>query len=288
MSKLVIGCGYLGRRVAERWARAGERVFAVTRSPQRAVALRQQGLEPVVADVTDRASLAGLPEAETVLYAVGFDRTADKPKRDVYVAGLANVLDALSPRVARLIYISSTSVYGQQAGEWVDEQSSCEPATEDGRICLAAEQILATHPLGDRGCILRLAGLYGPGRVPRREALAAGAPLAARPDSYLNLIHVDDAASAAIATAGQPTPAALYLVTDGEPVLRREYYRELARRWQLPEPRFADAAAGTPAAGRGATNKRISNRRLLTDLKLDLKYPSYRAGLAAILAWEEA
>jgi nucleoside-diphosphate-sugar epimerase len=221
-----------------------------------------------------------------VLYSVGFDRTAGKSKREVYVNGFASALDALPDGLRRLIYISSTSVYGQLAGEWIDEDSPREPLTEEGRICLAAEQALEQHSLAVRSCILSLAGIYGPGRVPRREALAQGAPIAARPDAYLNLIHVDDAATAVVAAAKHPQPGRRYLVADGHPVIRREYYRELARLWGLGEPRFAAASAETASTGRGATNKRVTNRRLLSELKLNLKYPSYREGLAAILAAE--
>ena len=286
MPKLVIGCGYLGIRVAQRWSNAGEMVYAVTRSAARAEVLRGQGLHPIVADVTDPSSLTSLPNIETVLYAVGFDRTAGKSKRDVYVNGLAAALAAVPSSVRRFLYVSSTSVYGQQSGEWIDESSPREPCTEEGRICLAAEETLERHALGPVSCILCLAGIYGPGRVPRREALAKGEPIAARPDAYLNLIHVDDATSAVIAAADAETLGPRYLVADSHPVIRREYYRELARLWGQGEPQFAEVVEGTVPTGRGATNKRVSNRRLLGELKLNLKYPSYREGLAAILAVE--
>lgn len=286
MSKLVVGCGYLGLRVAHRWRDAGEVVHAVTRSKARADLLRSDGLRPWVADVTDPASLADLPAVESVLYAVGYDRSAGKSMHEVYVAGLTALLDALPGTVRRILYISSTSVYGQLSGEWIDEASERAPITAGGRVCLAAEQALEQHPLSARAGILRLAGIYGPERIPRRQAIEEGEPIAAAPDAYLNLIHVDDAVAAVVAAEQHPSLEPALLVSDGTPVIRREYYREFARLWGCGEPQFAEPVVGQPPAGRGATDKRVANRRLLEVLKLNLKYPSYREGLAAIRAVE--
>jgi nucleoside-diphosphate-sugar epimerase len=283
MAKLIVGCGYLGRRAAKRWGDAGEQVYAVTRSAERAVEFQQQGIEPVVADVTDRASLQGLPMAETLLYAVGFDRSANQPMREVYVDGLRNVLDALPGGVRRVIYISSTSVYSQGGGVWVDETSETRPLRENGCICLEAEQLLRQHRLGDRAIILRLAGIYGPGRIPRLATLLAGEPIAAPSDGYLNLIHVDDAASIVLAAEERAAPPCLYTVSDGQPPIRADYYAELARIAGAPPPRFSTPDPNSHAALRAESNKRISNRRLMTDLAVTLQYPSYREGLAAIL-----
>ena len=93
--KLVIGCGYLGARVAAAWRDAGHEVAVVTRSSERAAAFAEQGFTPIVADVMQPQSLRKLPQAETVLYAVGFDQAAGLTRQQVYVSGLANALDAL-------------------------------------------------------------------------------------------------------------------------------------------------------------------------------------------------
>ena len=123
-SILIFGCGYLGRRVATACAANGRRVFAVTRSQNTAAEFRESGWQPVVADITKPDSLGDLPETDGVLFAVGFDRTAGIPIEDVYVTGLKNVLERL-PRFSnerqRFIYISSTGVYGQTNGDWVDD-----------------------------------------------------------------------------------------------------------------------------------------------------------------------
>ncbi len=205
---------------------------------------RRCGLRPVVADVTHGETLAALPPAETVLYAVGYDRAAGRSMREVYVAGLLAVLDSLPPSVERLIYISSTGVYGQTDGQWVDEDSPCEPTRESGRVCLEAERALLAHRLGGRSVTLRLAGIYGPGRLPNQAALRGGEPIAAASDGYLNLIHADDAASAVLAAAEHARPSSLYTVSDGHPAQRHEYYAEAARLLGAPSPRVRGTAPG--------------------------------------------
>ena len=124
-----------------------------------------------------RRPCASLPAADTLLYAVGYDPAGGTSRSAVYVDGLRAVLDAVSPQVRRVILISSTGVYAEQGGGWVDESSPCQPSRESGRALLAAEQALAAHRLGAVGIVLRLAGIYGPGRLPRRAELASGGPL---------------------------------------------------------------------------------------------------------------
>jgi nucleoside-diphosphate-sugar epimerase len=269
------------------WLSAGQVVHVLTRSATRAAQLASEGFQPVVGDVTSPHSLAALGalDVETLLYAVGFDRSAGHSFRQVYVDGLRAVLAALShssPQQA--IYISSTGVYGDAAGDWVDESTPCHPERENGQACLSAEELLRQSSLGPRATILRLAGIYGPGRIPNRAALVAGEPIQAPTTGWLNLIHVEDAAAIVLAVerlqAANPAPR-LYLVSDGQPALRPDYYAELARLYQAPAPRFTAPAPGDPAASRAAGSKRISPARLMHDLgpAFRLTYPSYREGL---------
>lgn len=283
MTRLIVGCGYLGTRVARLWQAAGHDVHVLTRSAERAAVWRRDSLRPIVGDVTRPETLAGLPTVETVLYAVGFDRSAGRSMRSVYVDGLRNVLKALPPETGRFIYISSTGVYGSAGGDWVDEDSPCEPVRENGRICLEAEQVLADHPLGRRAIVLRLAGIYGPDRIPRQSALLAGEPIDAPELGYLNLIHVDDAARIVLAAEERANPPCRYVVADGCPVQRRAYYEELARLLQAPPLTFVRPSPDSPAADRASADKRIDSRRMLAELGVTLLYPDYRAGLAAIV-----
>jgi len=284
MSKLIVGCGYLGSRVARLWRDAGHEVFVVTRDAEHAGMFSRQGYRPIVADVLRPASLVGLPAVETVLYAVGYDRAAGVSMNEVYAGGLQSVLEALPGEPAKIIYISSTGVYGQSRGETVDEHSLAEPAREGGRACLAAERVLAAHRLGPRGVVLRMAGLYGPGRIPLAGEIRRGRPIAAPPDGFLNLIHLHDAASTVVAADRLAVPPRTYVVSDGHPVERRRYYEELARRLGAPSLSFAAAPVDSAANPRAGSDKRVANARMLGELAVRLAFPSYREGLAAIVA----
>ena len=153
--KLIVGCGYLGLRVARRWIAAGHAVAGLVRSSAGAEALAHEAVRPIVADVTQPSTLRDLPAADTLLYAVGYDRASGASRSAVYVDGLRAVLDAVPPQVRRVILISSTGVYGEQGGRWVDESSPCQPSRESGRALLAAEQALAAHRVGALGIVLR-------------------------------------------------------------------------------------------------------------------------------------
>ncbi len=278
--KLVVGCGYLGRRVAEAWLRDGHRVWVTTRNADRAKNLAESGLFPLLVDVTEPERFPPLPEVATVLFAVGFDRAAQKPQHAVYVEGLQHILSALPASVARFIYISSTGVYGQATGDRVDEDTPALPLRDGGRACLAAEQLLQASAFGARSMILRLAGIYGPLRVPRSESIRGGDAIDAPADGYLNLIHVDDAVQI-IQAVERLAPPRRYVVSDGQPCLRRDYYREIARLLDAPPPTFTAPTPDSPAAQRAASDKRIDPRRLFADIGVSLRYPSYREGLAA-------
>ncbi len=280
MQRLIIGCGYLGVRVARVWLDRGDAVWALTRSADGVGRFEQQGIRPLLGDVTQPASLASLPICDTVLHAVGFDRNAGPSKREVYVDGLGHVLDRTLDRCGRFLHVSSTSVYGQQAGEDVDEASDCKPAHEGGLICVAAEQAV-----GDRlsktqttsGSVLRLAGIYGPDRLLSRiEAIRAGQVLPGPADAWLNLIHVDDAVRAVTAAADAVTLQPVYLVSDDQPVRRRDYYARLAGLLDASVPEFNDAATGRHTHGLG---KRCCNARLRNELGVELQFPTIDEGL---------
>jgi nucleoside-diphosphate-sugar epimerase len=282
MSKLIFGCGYLGSRVAQLWRESGETVYAVTRSESRSEAFRAAGLLPIVADITGPETLRALPAVDAVLVAVGFDRSVGATIHDVYVTGLANALDALPASVAQIIYVSSVGVYGQTDGGWVDEQSPCEPTQEGGRACLAAESLLAEHAPGTRRVVLRLAGIYGPDRIPLAAKIQAGEAIPNPPDGWLNLIHVDDAARIVLAADQNDQASGVYCVADGNPVLRRDYYDHLAELLAAPPPTYCTESPPGERR-RGGGNKRIRIDRLRRDLAPQLQYPSYRQGLAAIV-----
>ena len=280
---LIVGCGYLGRRVAQKWLDAGRVVYVLTRNPENAAAFAAAGLCPLVGDVTEPDSLPELPIVDTVLFAVGWDRSTNKSPYQVHVDGLSQLLERLRDHVRRIIYISSTGVYSQTDDQWIDESSPAEPTRDSGKACLQAEQLLLQSRFADRAVVLRLAGIYGPQRVPQKQIVTANQPIQVDPDGYLNLIHVDDAVSAVLAAELiQQTPTTI-LVCDDQPVLRRDYYSEVARLYHAPPPRFATPDKQRLTQQRGGTSKRVRNDKLKTQLAFKFAYPNYREGLAAIL-----
>ncbi len=279
--KLIVGCGYLGLRVGQRWLAAGHAVTGVVHSAASAETLAAANVHPLVADVTRPETLRDLPAADTLLYCVGYRADSSPPRWAVYVDGLRAVLDAVSPNVRRVIFISSTGVYAERDGGWVNEDSPCEPLSESGRALLAAEKVLADHRLGDRGIVLRLAGIYGPGRLPRKADLVSGEPLAVPAGQHVNLIHVVDAAAAVLAAEELARPPRTFNIADGCPIDRRDYFVETARHFGLPLPNFRDPLPGESTARRGG-DKRVSNRRMVDELNVKLKYPTYRKGLKSL------
>jgi nucleoside-diphosphate-sugar epimerase len=236
--------------------------------------LRSFGIEPVLGDILEPASLAGLPLVESVLYAVGYDRHGGRSKRDVYVAGVENVLHAIVGKARRLIYVSSTSVYGQDDGSVIDEASETNPTTESGQFIVEAEALVRRQG----GVLLRSAGIYGPGRLLRRVGqLRSREPIAANPDGWLNLVHVDDLARAVLAAEDRAETGTDYIVCDDRPVRRREYYGLLAELVGAPPPVFDPAVDPRPLG------KRCSNRKLRAELGVELAYPTIAEGLPAAL-----
>ncbi len=291
--RLVFGCGYLGGRVARLWGSAGDQVFAVTRSEERGQSLLAKGFSPLMADITRPETLVDLPSIDTVLIAVGMDRSRYSDIRKVYVEGLQNVLDALADSVQHVIYVSSTGVYGDFDGGWVDEQSPTDPQREGGKACLEAEQLLKESHWGSRSTILRFAGIYGPDRVPTRQQVVDKQWDKLSPGGYLNLIQVDDGASIVQLIAhsvdvdpdNTDTLAQTFLVSDGQPPLRRDYYDWIAERFGVgPIPWDPNAVA--PQESRASSSKRISNQKLQQHFSVDFRYPDYRAGLGYALSKE--
>jgi nucleoside-diphosphate-sugar epimerase len=284
--RLIIGCGYLGQRVAAKWLETGDDVHVMTRSSEHAASFQNQGLKPILGDVLDPEALKLLPEVDTVFWAVGWDRTSGRSMHDVYVTGMEHVLRHMKSRCQRFIAISSTSVYGQNHGEWVDEQSPCQPIQVNGQTCLAAEQLLQRQSEVDAEQhslmtnVLRLSGIYGPGRLLSRVAtLQSGEPFAGNPDAWLNLIHVDDAADAVIKCETREDMPDTLLVSDDKPLRRRDYYGLLAHLVGAPPPRFlADdhPESETP----GELNKRCRNTLAKLALGWAPRFATAREGLA--------
>ena len=192
--------------------------------------------------------------------------------REVYVGGMSNVL-AVLPGGGRFVYISSTSVYGQTDGGWVDETSPTEPTEEAGPFVLEAEHLLRQRR--PDAIILRFAGLYGPHRLLRKQAVSMGEPLAGDADKWLNLVHVEDGADAVVA-AGEKARGSTYTIADDAPTPRRAFYTLLAELLRRPPAVFE----AKPEPGQQAAACRTGGRRPSSAGRRDSQFPR-----GALLPW---
>ncbi|MBY0587831.1 SDR family oxidoreductase [bacterium] len=272
---LIVGVGYLGRRVAPIWAPRMPVCFGTTRSLDRFAELNYLGLTPIQHDVLEGGD--SLPSVGTVLYAVGLDRRQGLSAKEVYVDGLKRMLPRI-PRPGLFIYISSTGVYGDHHGAWVDETTPPAPVDAGGEACWQAEQILGEWSVkeGWSTIILRLAGIYGPGRWIGVERLKKSEPILADPDGWLNLVHGDDGAHVVEAARMHGQGGKTYVVSDGEPILRRDFYQRLAKLAGTPEPTFNSSQA---ARHRG--DRRINPARMREDLRPQWKFPNFESAWRA-------
>ncbi len=274
-SAMIVGCGYVGSRVAATWKKRGSRIFVVTRSESKAAAFAESGYTPIVLDLSQSAPFPQLPEAETLLWSVGFDRTPGVSRDAIWIEGLRRLLNALPPRIKplHLIYTSSTSVYGDGTGQDVDESAEPNPVAEGGKACLEAERCLLDFAAGHSVIvsILRLAGIYGPERLLRRVSdFQKSVPIMSPPDEWLNLIHVDDAVAAIDAISLLESPPTIMNVAARETVTRRTYYTTLASMTSSPPPVFEEPKPESEprAVGRGG------NRRIVSAIrpKLNIRF----------------
>lgn len=280
MSILIIGCGYLGKRVAKAYQAAGQTVFATTRSKNRAEAFAaEHNWNPILWDITDSSGpKSPIPAVETVVFAVGFDRDSGDSIEEVYVLGLSNALKRLPKTLKKFIYISSTGVMGQSDGGWVNETSATNPTRPGGKACLQAENLLRDSEFAERTTILRLAGIYGPDRLPYLKNIEQGDPIEADGEGWLNLIHVDDAAAIIFQLDSQAINEKLLLVSDGNPVVRKMYFAEIAAQLNAPAPTLLPPE--NKQGRRTGLGKRIDTTRLRQSVPIDWKFPTYREGIA--------
>jgi nucleoside-diphosphate-sugar epimerase len=282
---LVVGCGYVGSRLAVKLAGDGHEVFGLSRSPTHEARLEAAGARLLLADITRPETLVPLPSNfDWVINCVSSASGGPAEYRRVYLEGTANLLEWLRMTPpARFLYTSSTGVYAQDDGSLVDESSPTDPDTETGRMLVATEQLLLkAAQRGFPAIVLRLAGIYGPGRgYWLRQFLSGQAVMNGKGERYLNMIHVDDVVGAIVATTVKASSGSVYNVVDNEPVQQITLFEWLSKTLGREVPPYGEA--GGAARGRGATNKRVSNRKLTTELHYEFKYPTFREGYAAEL-----
>jgi nucleoside-diphosphate-sugar epimerase len=279
---LVAGAGYVGCALAARLAHEGSTVWGLRRSPEGL----PRGVRPFTADLRVPQTLAQLPaDLDFVFYTAAPDHGDEAGYRSAYVDGLRNlltVLESRGERPRRIVFTSSTAVYAQSGGEWVDEASPVEPVGFAGRVLLEAEQLLlaARFP----ATVLRLGGIYGPRRSRLLDRVAEGTATCPPGEArWSNRIHLADCAGVLRHIIEVRQPADLYLGVDREPAPLCEIVRWIARQLGRPAPPVAPAARGSPASGRAPTNKRCSSARLVAS-GYSFRFPSYREGFAPLIA----
>jgi nucleoside-diphosphate-sugar epimerase len=277
MRVLIVGCGYIGQAVGEQLVQLGHQVWGMRRTPDSHRLLQQLGIRPIAADITRPETLAPLTASyDWVVHCVSSSHGGAEDYRRVYLDGSKNLLNWLTQAPPKkVVYTSSTSVYGQSDGEWVDESSLTEPGTETGRILLQTERLL----LGAGAVVLRVAGIYGPGRGYRvKQFLAGQARIEGKGERFLNMIHREDVAGAVVAALERGAAGQVYNAVDDEPVSQRVFFQWLSDRSGRPLPQSVGEME-TGNRKRGVTNKQVSNRRLRSELGYAPKYPTFREGV---------
>lgn len=279
MTILLAGCGDLGTEAGLRFAALGHRVVGWRRSPGKLPA----AIEGVAADL-GTPDLPAVPKDTTaVVIAVAADAPTEDAYRAAYLGGVTNVLDALERdgvRPARVLFVSSTAVYGDAGGGWVDEDTVPAPGGFSGRVLVEAEDALRARlaGTGTAAVSLRLGGIYGPGRTRLIDQVRSGSAVVPEDVRYTNRIHRDDAAAAIVHLVSMPAdPAPVYIGVDDDPADLGSVLRFLAAAMDLPQPPVGDAG---PARG---GNKRCSNG-LLRSTGFTYVFPSFREGYRDILA----
>ena len=291
MRVAVLGCGYVGLALGRQLTAAGHDVVGVRRSDEGLAAIEDAGFEAVRADVTDAASLSAVPDVDWLVFAASSGgRGADTAER-VFVDGLRTAIEQFAGRddpPDRLVYTSSTGVYGDHDGAFVDESTPLDPTTEKTRVLAEAErvarEVAADH--GVDGTVARFAGLYGPDRY-RLDRYLDG-PVT---EGYLNMVHRDDAAGAVAYLLEEDLARdEVVLVADDEPADKWTFADWLAAQCERSAPpkrtkeeRLAEGDLSEAARRRILTSKRCSNA-YLRELGYEFRYPTYREGYREAIA----
>jgi nucleoside-diphosphate-sugar epimerase len=281
-SAVIVGCGYIGRRLALRLQGEGCRVTGVVRSSASVSALAEDGIRAIRCDL-DRDSLPRRSTLGEALYYL-----APPPGEGVLDTRMQRFLDGLvrSGQPRRILYISTTGIYGDCNGEWVDESRPPNPQVDRARRRWHAEQLLQEWHTRSGGelVILRVAGIYGPGKLPLAR-LRKGVPMVAERDApWTNRIHADDLVSACLAAMRRGLDGQVYNASDGTPGNMTDYFNRVADMAGIQRPPTISLRQAREELSPGllsylGESRRLSNARLLRDTGLQLRYPDLTSGL---------
>ncbi len=285
MRVLIVGCGYVGLPLGAELVRQGHEVFGLRRSESAHGAMTAAGLHPLAGDITRPADLAALPGPfDWVVNLVSSAKGGAEEYRAAYLHGTRNLLDWLSKAPPKkFVYTSSTSVYGQTDGSLVKETSPAEPASGTGKLLVQTESNLleAAREKKFPGVILRVAGIYGPGRGHLfQQFLRNEAKIEGKGERIVNMIHLDDLVGIILGVLKDGKAGEIYNAVDDEPVAQIHFFRWLSETLGKWMPPFAGPEE--PATRkRGVTHKKVSNRKLKMELGYIFRYPTFRQGYTA-------
>jgi len=278
----IVGCGYIGQRLASHAQTQQQPVTGVVRSRDSAEALRAMGIKALSCDLDHEQLPAGCTQGEQLYYCAPPPPTGQQDTRmQRFVEGLA-----LSGQPQRIVYLSTTGVYGDCQGEWVDESRPAHPQVDRARRRWHAEQLLQAwrERSGGELVILRVAGIYGPGRLPLAR-LRKGVPMVAEADApWTNRIHADDLVAACLAAMHKGVDGQVYNACDGSPGNMTDYFNRVADMAGIERPPVISLAQAREQLSPGllsylGESRRLSNARLLRDTGLQLRYPDLASGL---------
>lgn len=287
MRVLIVGCGYVGSLLGFELVRQGHQVFGLRRTASSGSEFRITGVTPLQADVTKPETLAALPrDFDWVVNCAASGGGNSEDYLRLYLEGTRNLiawLAAAPPK--KFVYTSSTSVYGQNDGSLVKESSPTEPQAETAQVLVETERVLleAARTKQFPSVILRVAGIYGPGRGHWfKQFLRDEAKIEGKGERMLNMIHLEDVIGAVMAALKNGRAGEVYNAVDDEPVSQLKFFEWLGGALDKPLPPAVpeDAEANRK---RGVTNKKVSNRRLKMELGYQFKYPTFRQGYTAEL-----
>lgn len=281
MAQVVIaGCGYVGNALAGMLMAEGHEVFGIRRN----VDALAEGVRGIAGDLAEPSALGPAPpRVEYAVFAVGADGGTEKAYRRAYLDGLAGFLQWLldeGQRPKRIVMTSSTSVYGQRRGETITESSPTHPTQFRGETLLASEGLVAASAISS--VVVRLGGIYGPGRTRLIARARAGELVLREREHYTNRIHRDDAAGLIRHLLFHPDPAPLYLGVDDHSAEEAELYAWLAKETGGPPPKSPDEDAAPSDRRREVGSKRCSNA-LARESGYRFRYPTYREGYGELI-----
>ncbi len=284
MDVLILGAGYSGTAIAKALAPAAQSVTGTTRSPDNLPALEAAGIEPLLFDgMTISAELAGAMGKTTHL----IQSIAPGADGDPMFRAGTPPLNELLPRLRWVGYLSTVGVYGDHGGGWVTEETPIKPVSVRSKQRVEAEKAWLDHGArhGIPVAVLRLAGIYGPGRNAFRNLAEGTARRVVKANQVFNRIRVEDIGSAAAFLASQGM-GGIFNVTDDEPAPPQDVVAEAARLMGVappPEVPFETAEMSLMARSFYGENKRVSNARL-REAGFDFAFPNYRVSLAQLWA----